>query len=58
MTALVILGMLVLAAALGWLVGPDTRDPEYSARSTAPRDSGRASPGSHPRAPARRPRRR
>ncbi|WP_076813315.1 adenylyl-sulfate kinase [Pseudofrankia asymbiotica] len=30
MIVLVILGVLVLSALLGWLVGPDTRDPDYS----------------------------
>jgi len=33
MTALIVLGVLALAAALGWLIGPDTRDSNYSMRS-------------------------
>ncbi|MDT3440438.1 MULTISPECIES: adenylyl-sulfate kinase [unclassified Pseudofrankia] len=36
MTTLVILGVLVLSALLGWLFGPDTRDPDYSMSAERP----------------------
>lgn len=45
MTILVILGVLVLTTVIGYLVGPDSRDPDFSL-TRRPRDGG-AGRGQH-----------